>query len=113
MQMEKERLESRGFPQWDKREFNRFVSALEMYATDDYENISKHLEGSKSPEEVMNYCTVFMARVDDLNDSKKIKERINKAQQDVNFHLRAPEIIRKKISQYEYPLEDMVMPSSV
>ena len=97
LKIEKELIESKGFPDWDKRDFHRFVSGLELYATNDFQNISTHMDGSKTPEEVEKYSLVFFAKVDTLNDCQKIKHKINKAQNSVNFNLRAPEIIRNKV----------------
>lgn len=72
MRAEKEHLESQGFINWDRKEYQRFIQAMELYAIDDYENISKYLEGSKSPEEVQQYSQVFFDKVNLLNDSDKI-----------------------------------------
>ena len=52
MKIEKEILESKGFPEWERRDFQKFVQALELYSADDYLNISKHLEETKTPDEV-------------------------------------------------------------
>ena len=49
MRIEKELIESKGFPDWDRRDFQKFVQALELYARDDFVNISKHMEDSKNP----------------------------------------------------------------
>ena len=107
MKIEKELIESKGFPDWDRRDFQKFIQGLELYATNDYNNISKHMEGIKTPHEVEEYATIFFEKVDTLNDADKIKAKINKAQKNVNFNLRAPGIINKKISQYQNPMEDM------
>lgn len=50
MQIEKDMIESKGFPDWDRREFQKFVQALELFSTKDYASISKYMEGSKTPE---------------------------------------------------------------
>lgn len=39
----------------------------------DYANISKHMEGTKSAEEVQTYSMVFFEKVDTLHDSDKIR----------------------------------------
>ena len=65
------------------------------------------MEATKSPEEVEEYSTVFFQKIDSLNDRDKIRAKINKAQKNVNFNLKAPELIRNKISQYENAYEEM------
>jgi len=67
------------------------------------------MEGTKTPDEVEEYAVVFFEKVDTLNDSEKIKAKINKAQKNVNFNLRAPGIIRNKMKLYENPMEDMTL----
>ena len=49
MKIEKDLIESKGFPDWDRRDYQKFIQGLELYATTDYDNISKHMEGSKTP----------------------------------------------------------------
>jgi len=73
MQVEKDLIESCGFPNWERREFQKFIQALENFAVDDYLNISKHLDGTKSPEEVAKYAQVFFQKMNTLNDYEKIQ----------------------------------------
>lgn len=80
---------------------------METYATDDYENISKHMDRSKTPEEVKEYSVVFFRNANKLNESEKIIQKIQKAQKNVSFYMRAPHIIRQKVKQYQNALEDM------
>lgn len=107
MKIEKDLLESKGFNEWDRREYQKFIQALEMYATDDYANISKHMQATKTPEEVKEYATVFFEKVNTLHDSEKIIQKVQRAQKNVNFNLRAPYVIKQKIQQYTNPYEDM------
>lgn len=107
MKIEKELIESKGFPDWDRRDYQKFIQALENYAIDDYKNISKHMDGSKTRDEVEEYATVFFKKIDSLNEAEKIKAKINKAQKNVSFNLRAPELIKAKVDQYENPFEEM------
>lgn len=52
MKIEKELIESKGFPDWDRREYQKFVQALELYATDDFANIAAHIGETKTAVEV-------------------------------------------------------------
>lgn len=79
MQIEKDLIESKGFSDWDRREFQKFIQALELYATDDYVNISKHMTGTKSPKEVGEYAKVFFEKIYILQDHEKIMEKVKKA----------------------------------
>lgn len=52
MKIEKELIEKEGFPDWERKDFLKFIQALELYASDDYKNISVHMEDTKTPEQV-------------------------------------------------------------
>ena len=59
MQIEKDMIESKGFPDWDRRDFQKFCQALELCQVEDYVNIAKHMENTKTPKEVEEYAVVF------------------------------------------------------
>ena len=65
------------------------------------------MQGTKTPAEVKAYATVFFEKVDTLHDSEKIIQKVQKAQKNVNFNLRAPYVIKQKLDQYSNPYEDM------
>jgi hypothetical protein len=65
------------------------------------------MEGSKTPAEVRKYAIVFFEKVDTLNDADKIKAKINKAQKNVNFNMRAPGLISNKLKSVEDPYDDL------
>ena len=67
------------------------------------------MQGSKTPEEVAVYAKVFFEKVHTLQDHEKIIMKIQKAQTFVNFNMRAPYVIRKKIDAYHNPFEEMVL----
>ena len=50
---------------------------------------------------------VFFEKVDTLHDSVKIMQKIEKAQKNVSFNMRAPSVIRLKLAQYENPLDEI------
>lgn len=97
MQIEKDLIESKGFPDWDRREFQKFVQALETFSTKDYVSISKYMDGTKTPEQVEAYATVFFEKAHTLNNGTKTLQKIEKAQKHVSFNMRAPSVIRQKI----------------
>jgi len=65
------------------------------------------MENSKTPKEVKDYALVFFEKVDTLTEADKIKAKINRAQKNVNFNMRAPGIIKNKLKQYDNPFEEM------
>jgi len=60
---EKEQLWNQGFVEWDRRDYQRFCQALEIYAPDDFESIAVHVQ-TKSADEVKSYSKVFFEKID-------------------------------------------------
>lgn len=52
--IEKEALLSRGFVNWDRRDFHKFLQSLELYPRDDVADIANHI-GKKTEDEVREY----------------------------------------------------------
>lgn len=76
---EKESLLTQGFTTWTKRDFNQFIKANEKYGRDDIENIAKDVEG-KTPEEVIEYSSVFWDRCHELQDIERIMAQIERGE---------------------------------
>lgn len=76
---EKESLLTQGFTNWTKRDFNQFIKANEKYGRDDIDNIAKEVEG-KTPEEVIEYSSVFWERCHELQDIERIMAQIERGE---------------------------------
>uniref|UniRef100_A0A8C4R2P1 SNF2 related chromatin remodeling ATPase 5 n=1 Tax=Eptatretus burgeri TaxID=7764 RepID=A0A8C4R2P1_EPTBU len=76
---EKEKLLLQGFTNWNKRDFNQFIKANEKWGRDDIDNIALDVEG-KSPEDVIEYSTVFWDRCNELQDIEKIMSQIERGE---------------------------------
>ena len=55
------------------------------------------------------YLDVFFEKLDTLNDYEKIKRNLEKAEAMHSFKRRAPELIRKKVTAYDRPIEEMAI----
>lgn len=105
---EKNEIYESGFIDWDKKEYFRFIRALEMFGTNDYTNIADHVQ-TKTPEQVEKYAKVFFARVNELADAPRIKAIIEKTSKMLEFKSKAPELIERKVRAYQDPYEEMVI----
>jgi hypothetical protein len=56
--IEKDLYLSKGFVDWDRRDFQKVCQALEHFPREEVEAISRHV-GSKTPEQVRAYLEVF------------------------------------------------------
>ena len=108
---EKDLLWGQGFLDWDRRDYQRYCQALEVYSPEDYTNITAHV-GTKTEEQVRAYAKVFMEKMDTLADAEKIRKNMEKAEKTLAFKQKAPEIIRHKVMAYESPLDEMLISAS-
>ncbi|KAJ9582248.1 hypothetical protein L9F63_003377 [Diploptera punctata] len=98
---EKEKLLTQGFTNWTKRDFNQFIKANEKYGRDDIDNIAKDVEG-KTPDEVMQYSSVFWERCHELQDIDRIMAQIDRGEAKIQ---RRASI--KKMARYRAPFHQL------
>lgn len=88
-----------GFTNWTKRDFNQFIKANEKYGRDDIENIAKDVEG-KTPEEVIEYSTVFWERCHELQDIERIMAQIERGEAKIQRRLSIKKALDQKVSDW-------------
>lgn len=103
---EKEDLLTQGFTNWTRRDFNQFLKANEKYGRDDYDNISKEVEG-KTAEEVVEYANVFWERYHELTDCDKILAQVEKGEQRIQRKQDIKRALDAKISRYRAPFHQL------
>lgn len=106
--IEKDILLSKGFTNWDRRDYQKFCQAIEMFPREETDLWLNHI-GTKTKEELLEYQKVFFANLHKLTDHKKIKRNIEKAEALFSFKQNAPQLIRQKVTAYEKPVEEMVI----
>ncbi|XP_063223834.1 chromatin-remodeling complex ATPase chain Iswi isoform X2 [Bacillus rossius redtenbacheri] len=103
---EKEKLLTQGFTMWSKRDFNQFIKANEKYGRDDIENIAKEVEG-KTPEEVMEYSTVFWDRCSELQDIDRIMGQIERGEAKIQRRASIKKALDAKMARYRAPFHQL------
>jgi SWI/SNF-related matrix-associated actin-dependent regulator of chromatin subfamily A member 5 len=103
---EKEELLKQGFSNWNKRDFNQFIKANEKYGRDDIESISKEVEG-KTPEEVMEYSSVFWERCNELQDIEKIIAQIERGEAKIQRRVSIKKALDAKMARYKAPFHQL------
>ncbi|XP_026466144.1 chromatin-remodeling complex ATPase chain Iswi-like [Ctenocephalides felis] len=103
---EKESLLSQGFTNWTKRDFNQFIKANEKYGRDDIDNIARDVEG-KTPEEVIEYSTVFWERCHELQDVERIMAQIERGEAKIQRRSSIKKALDSKMSRYRAPFHQL------
>ncbi|XP_059621153.1 chromatin-remodeling complex ATPase chain Iswi-like [Phlebotomus argentipes] len=104
--VEKETLLTQGFTNWTKRDFNQFIKANEKYGRDDIDNIAKDVEG-KTPEEVVEYSTVFWERCHELQDIERIMAQIERGEAKIQRRASIKKALDGKMSRYRAPFHQL------
>jgi SWI/SNF-related matrix-associated actin-dependent regulator of chromatin subfamily A member 5 len=97
--VEKEKLLTQGFTNWTKRDFNQFIKANEKYGRDDIDNIAKDVEG-KTPDEVMQYSSVFWERCHELQDIDRIMAQIDRGEAKIQRRASIKKALDAKMARY-------------
>ncbi|XP_076446888.1 SWI/SNF-related matrix-associated actin-dependent regulator of chromatin subfamily A member 5-like [Babylonia areolata] len=99
---EKEDLLREGFTSWTKRDFQQFIKANEKFGRDDIEAIAREVEG-KTPEEVMQYSTVFWDRCNELQDIERIMTQIERGETRIQRRIGIKKALDAKMARYRAP----------
>ncbi|XP_023725434.1 chromatin-remodeling complex ATPase chain Iswi [Cryptotermes secundus] len=104
--VEKEKLLTQGFTNWTKRDFNQFIKANEKYGRDDIDNIAKDVEG-KTPDEVMQYSSVFWERCHELQDIDRIMAQIDRGEAKIQRRASIKKALDAKMARYRAPFHQL------
>ncbi|PAV81389.1 hypothetical protein WR25_06855 [Diploscapter pachys] len=105
-QQEKTELLTQGQNEWSKRDFTQFIRAIEKYGRTELENIAKEVD-SKSFEEVKAYSEKFWDRFDELQDSEKILNQIEKGEARIQRRQSVKKGLDAKIAKYKAPFHQL------
>jgi SWI/SNF-related matrix-associated actin-dependent regulator of chromatin subfamily A member 5 len=103
---EKEKLLTRGFANWNKREYHMFIKANEKYGREDLSSIGKEVEG-KTPKEVFEYAKVFWDRVSELQDVERILAQIEKGEAKIQRRISIKKALDAKMTRYRMPFNQL------
>lgn len=105
---EKQRLISKAFTNWTKRDLLAFINACAKYGRNNINLIKRSVE-NKTPEEVEKYAKVFWQRYTELNGYEKYINTIENGERKTEKLRQQERILKKKLAQYEYPLYEMMI----
>ncbi|NXD32775.1 SMCA1 protein, partial [Spelaeornis formosus] len=103
---EKEELKGLGFTDWAKREFQAFCRGIELYGRDAYELIQTEVP-TKTVDEVREYASAFWERYTEIEDHERIISKIEAAEAKRSKEDRLASLIRRKVAEVDYPLQQL------
>jgi SWI/SNF-related matrix-associated actin-dependent regulator of chromatin subfamily A member 5 len=111
-QAEKERLINKGFPEWNKRDFQQFLNGSAKYGRENFEGISEEVDG-KNADEIEAYAKVFWKKYKDLNNWQKHLAVITDGEERQRQQEERKALVAKKVTSYRMPLQQMVIKYTV
>lgn len=108
---EKEKLLKEGFGNWSRNDFKKFINTLEKIGRKNVKIISEiSKETGKSEEEVEKYYNAFENKYKQINDYKKLIDRIEKGEQRIERKAKTESILLSRISHNPDPLGTLNIP---
>lgn len=109
---EKERLIEKGFPEWNKRDFQQFLNGTAKYGRQNYEGIALEVDG-KDAGEIAKYAKTFWKQYKTLDNWQKHIGVIEEGELKVRQSEQKKELLKKKIGMYRMPLQQMTIKYTV
>ncbi|KAH8730803.1 SNF2 family N-terminal domain-containing protein [Phaeosphaeriaceae sp. PMI808] len=109
---EKERLIEKGFPEWNKRDLQQFLNGSAKYGRTNFDGISEEVDG-KNAQEIADYAKVFWKKYKTLDNWQKHLNVVEDGELRVRQSEQKKELLKKKISMYRMPLQQMVIKYTV
>ncbi|PSN50858.1 Chromatin-remodeling complex ATPase chain Iswi [Blattella germanica] len=85
---------------------DEFIKANEKYGRDDIDNIAKDVEG-KTPDEVMQYSSVFWERCHELQDIDRIMAQIDRGEAKIQRRASIKKALDAKMARYRAPFHQL------
>ncbi|KAL1916815.1 uncharacterized protein VTP21DRAFT_5519 [Calcarisporiella thermophila] len=106
---EMKELETQGFSEWSKRDFQLFVSACARHGRKQYEGIASDLP-DKSVADIKKYSKVFWDRYQEIEDWERIIAKIERGESERDKQNEVQSLLQNVVSAYRMPLQQLRIP---
>ena len=97
---------SYGFLDWDKKEYELFVNAIDKHGRFAYDKVEEEI-GSKNVEQIKKYSRAFWERINDLPDGQKILRNIERKEKIEKQKENSTKLLGKKVRQSDNNYESI------
>lgn len=104
----KEKLLQQGFGNWNRRDFQHFILVNCKYGRNSISMIAQEFE-DKTEEEVREYAKAFWRNYEEIEGYERFINQIEMGEEKIIKLKLQKECLRRKLSQYKYPLQELVL----
>ena len=104
----KEDLLTQGYSNWNRRDFTHFIAVCTKYGRNSIPLIATEFE-DKSLEEVREYAKAFWLNYEEIEGYERYISQIEAGEEKILKIKLQKEALRRKLSQYKYPLQELVL----
>ncbi|CAK7896958.1 ISWI chromatin-remodeling complex ATPase Isw2p [[Candida] anglica] len=104
----KEDLLGQGFSNWNRRDFIHFISVSSKYGRNSIRAIASEFE-DKTIEEVREYAQAFWENYEQIDGFERFLTSIEQGEEKIRKIKVQKESLRRKLSQYKYPLQELML----
>lgn len=104
----KEELLTQGFTSWNRKDFIHFIAISTKYGRNAISTIAAEFD-DKTIDEVREYAKTFWSRYTEVEGYEKYVAQIELGEEKIARTKLQKESLRRKISSYKYPLQELVL----
>ncbi len=104
----KEELMQKGYSNWNRRDFHHFILLSTKYGRNSIRLIALEFE-DKTEEEVREYAKAFWQNYQEIDGYERYINQIEQGEEKIIKVKIQKEALRRKLSQYRYPLQELVL----
>lgn len=104
----KEELLKQGYDNWNRRDFNHFISLNAKYGRNSIALIANEME-EKTIEEVREYAQKFWQSYEEIDGYERYLNLIEAGEDKILKVKLQKESLRRKMAQFKYPLQELVL----
>ena len=105
-QQDKQLLSQRGFADWNRRDFQQFISSSAKCGRHNYGRIAAEIEG-KTIKDIKDYAAVFWKRYREISNWERCISAIDEGEEKTRKMENQRKILRKKVQMYRLPLRQL------
>jgi len=109
---EKQLQIDKGFPEWNRRDFQQFINGSAKHGRTNYEGISDEVDG-KTAKEIKDYAATFWRHYKDIENYQKYINIVEEGEERIARIASQRSLLRKKMAMYKVPLQQLKLNYSV